>query len=402
MWYGWAMSAWQKVLLRLVLVLGGALATLLLTEHALRLLDPLALSSGYAIWQPNLRARALPRQDLLPGIKGESRITTNAQGFRGDPMPTDDREMIVTLGGSTTECLYLDDDEAWPGALQAILNRQASGHGFWVGNAGVSGHGTRHHLVQAEVLLALYPRIDIIVMLVGINDLLIRLRADESFVPLQKKPPEYKQYLVRKAFHRLPQARPRGLLEPAYLRKIVSRALQGEQAPAGMQELVLDDSGLKVERWREHRQDVKVFRAELPDLGPALAEYRANLERIVESTRRDGRKTSLVLMTQPTMWRAGLPRELSRLLWLGGIGPYMKRPGQPYYSVEVLAEAMGRYNKVTLDVCARHRLRCLDLDAILPKDTRSFYDDCHFNEGGARRVAEALARHLKQEKVVEP
>ncbi|KIX12937.1 hypothetical protein X474_16690 [Dethiosulfatarculus sandiegensis] len=26
---------------------------------------------------------------------------------------------------------------------------------------------------------------------------------------------------------------------------------------------------------------------------------------------------------------------------------------------------------------------CLDLAELLPKDTTVFYDDCHFNEGGA-------------------
>jgi hypothetical protein len=31
---------------------------------------------------------------------------------------------------------------------------------------------------------------------------------------------------------------------------------------------------------------------------------------------------------------------------------------------------------------------------LLPKDTRSFYDDIHFNEAGAEAVARALFRYL--------
>jgi hypothetical protein len=45
-------------------------------------------------------------------------------------------------------------------------------------------------------------------------------------------------------------------------------------------------------------------------------------------------------------------------------------------------------------VCRERGLECVDLAAKLPRDTSVFYDDCHFNESGARRVAEVLAEHL--------
>src|SRR5262249_14848097 len=48
----------------------------------------------------------------LPGLSGVHRFTTNNMGFRGDSLidpkpPTEFRVFMV--GGSTTECFYLDD-----------------------------------------------------------------------------------------------------------------------------------------------------------------------------------------------------------------------------------------------------------------------------------------------------
>ena len=41
-----------------------------------------------------------------------------------------------------------------------------------------------------------------------------------------------------------------------------------------------------------------------------------------------------------------------------------------------------------------YKVDCLDLAAVLPKDTTIFYDDCHFNEHGAEVMAKELTRHL--------
>lgn len=49
-----------------------------------------------------------------------------------------------------------------------------------------------------------------------------------------------------------------------------------------------------------------------------------------------------------------------------------------------------------LEVCADRRVECLDLAAMLPKDDTVFYDDVHFNEAGAERVAAAVAERLRR------
>ena len=76
----------------------------------------------------------------------------------------------------------------------------------------------------------------------------------------------------------------------------------------------------------------------------------------------------------------------------------MERPRHGAYSVGALARFMAEFNAITLEVCAAEGARCYDLAAKLPKDTSVFYDDCHFNTSGARKLALLLggylARHL--------
>jgi hypothetical protein len=133
-------------------------------------------------------------------------------------------------------------------------------------------------------------------------------------------------------------------------------------------------------------------RNELPDLSAALAEYAKNVNKMIDVVQ--GKSARFIAMTQPAMWKPGLPQDLESLLWLGGVGDFQKEAGKPYYSAAALEEGMKAYNETLLRVCRERQVECLDLASMLEKDTSIFYDDVHFNEGGARKVAEALARRL--------
>ena len=102
----------------------------------------------------------------------------------------------------------------------------------------------------------------------------------------------------------------------------------------------------------------------------------------------------LILMTQPTLWRSDLPKNLAALLWLGGIGDFQKESGKPYYSVDALLEGMEAYNNVLRQICHQRDLECIDLSSMLEKDTSVFYDDVHFNESGARKVANIVSKYM--------
>jgi hypothetical protein len=67
-----------------------------------------------------------------------------------------------------------------------------------------------------------------------------------------------------------------------------------------------------------------------------------------------------------------------------------------YLGVEDLIEVMLRYNLTLLERCRQEHLECYDLAIAMPKSRRTFFDDEHFTEEGARLVAEFLAKRLGQ------
>jgi hypothetical protein len=148
-----------------------------------------------------------------------------------------------------------------------------------------------------------------------------------------------------------------------------------------------------LERWREHRRHASRTLTAVPDLTAPLAEYRRNLSLIADLAA--ARRITLVLMTQPTLWRADLPDEARDLLWLGGVGEFQSRVGSAYYSVSVLEEAMRQFNAVVLDVCRERRLPCLDLAARIPREATMFFDDAHFTDAGTSAVVAAVTEHLR-------
>lgn len=320
----------------------------------------------------------------MPGVSGVSRFEINSLGLRGDELAEDRTVRILALGGSTTECLFLDEAEAWPRLLQGHLAAAHKDETVWVGNAGRSGHNTWHHRLQAEKLLAQLPGISTVLVLAGVNDLSYRLALDRAYAP-----PDPNQ-VMDEAFAQKPL---RFLHGPLYERtalwqglKKIDRRLRATGTSQGA-------TGSVYERWRQYRQDASVTRAELPDLGPALEEYAANLQAIAATAARH--RARIVFMTQPALWRQDLPEDLERLLWMGGVGRFQKESGHEYYSAGALASGLEIYNRTLLEVCRETPGGvCVDLAAALPRDTTTFYDDVHFNEEGSRRVARVLAEEI--------
>jgi lysophospholipase L1-like esterase len=354
-------------------------------ELFLRLIAP----DAYYVWPPNISMTFAPSAEAMPGIIGESHFTINRDGLRGRPISDEDGYRILAIGGSTTECLYLDDSEAWPHLLEEKLAVDFSPGPVWVGNAGKSGHTVEHHVLQARSLLAQYPHVDLALVLVGTNDMM-NVGQESGYNPLE-------QSELEQAF----AIRPGGWQEldagyPWYKRTELWRTLRKARenllADRGEQ-LVQDEAGAVYVELRRKRQSASGYVDAFPDLGDPLRAYKSNLNAIVDAAELNG--TELVLMTQPSLWSGDLPNDAARLLWMGRKARYMTEGPQAYYSAATLAKAMAAYNTALLEVCADRSLRCLDLAVEIPKESTYFYDDVHFTEAGARLVADVVERHVR-------
>lgn len=385
------MPATTRRLPRPILLLGGLLSAgiVLLVAAELFARTQVPAHDDFYVWPPRTERVFRPRSDIMPGISGTSVFRINSIGLRGDEPPADDAYRILTVGGSTTECLYLDQGEAWPQLVQELLV-EATGTAAWVGNAGRSGHTTREHVLQVEHLVEQDPAPDLLILMAGVNDLGKRLSRGDDYDPGAMRSPEFRKSLRRAAFSVVPNG-PESHLPPhkqtalfRWLRDLKDSVLPDPRTQQETGEVYLD--------WRRRRSEPAAVLDELPDLGPALQEFDENLSLCVRAA--TARGVRVLLLDQPYLWRADLEPELVALLWMGGIGEYYRLDRPTYYSPRALAEGMARYNAVVRRVAEREGVEFLGVDAAVPRTGAMYYDDVHYTEAGSLRVAERVTEYL--------
>lgn len=386
-----------------VAVLGLSVLVMLgLAELSLRWFYP--RSDRYLVLPANQVTLLEPDERYITGVHGVAEYRTSSWGIRGGEFGADGSEYrILAIGGSTTQNGYLDQSETWTLVLGDLLGPTASGLRTWTGDVGSSGRTARSHVLQIEALLPQFPRIDAVVMLVGVNDLTTALRQGFGYTPPPSlDDPVAHREQVAQAFAQVPGrlhdrltayeaegVNPLKRLALFQLARTVKATL--EQSRSG---LAQDPFGEIYVTWRRHRTEAPNVIDSLPDLGPPLAEYRGYLEAIVRAAREN--RTRLVFITQPTLWRADLDSEERAALWLGGTGDFQNESGHDYFSAGALEMAMAAYNAELLDVCETFDVECVDVASVVPKDLTMFYDDVHFTEEGSRLVAETLADHFRK------
>ena len=110
----------RKLLVRGLLVLLGAAVAAGLAELLLRALEGSRGGIRTHVWPPGLHQTFTVPAGVMPGVSAPTRFSINRDGIRGDPLGNHALR-ILAVGGSTTECLYLDDQKAWPALLQRRL-----------------------------------------------------------------------------------------------------------------------------------------------------------------------------------------------------------------------------------------------------------------------------------------
>jgi len=340
-------------------------------------------------YPPGLKAVVSRGHLRLPGISPTTTYSVNELGLRGPSPPREGPVYrIVMVGGSTTECAALDDSQEWPHLVMQIMNDRQKQRFVWVGNAGVSATTTVDHLFWLKKLPVL-SQADLLVFLIGINDLQAAL--DFGGEPTQRVLEYRAQRLTEHAAYGSDP-------EEAFFRRAWLFSLAKKNAGKVLAMLQRPRANSNREGavpfvWAEHKRGMRPRSASqvpIPDLGVALKEYAQRI-RSLESYCH-GRGLRCVFLTQPVMWRDGLSADEENLLWMGWVGWKAHRRGLA--SPADLARSMNAYNQALLSVCREDRLECYDLASAIPADTSAFYDDCHFNVGGARMVAEFLAPRL--------
>jgi lysophospholipase L1-like esterase len=372
----------------LLLCISGIFSLLLLE---VLLIFALPHFTQYYIREPNLIRTFRPVSEHYPGIEGDAVFRISSQGLRADELTGDHTLQILTIGGSTTEGVYLDQGEAWPSLLQENLNSELPNEDVWVGNAGKSGESTLQHVLHVRHLREQFPDIDLITVLTGVNDFMKRLEKDDAFEP-HLGSVESNRELLETAFSVVPRFSDTRL--PFYKRTRIWFMLTKLRFALLSWKDIQGVAGEGIALQRAARHAVDSYINDLPNLTSALDEYRNLLHQTID----EAGDVPIVLITQPSIWRDDLTKKEDDLLLFGWKGPKWDTRG--YYSVSALAKGIQMYNDVLIEVCRERDIQCFDLARAIPKDLSIFYDDLHYHEEGSKRIAGIITDYILRSNVI--
>jgi len=367
-----------------VMALVSLLGSLLLAEVLLRLFHPIpdpmltmkrvvpVSWPGTAYVPSAYPPHYLKRVHAEPGLPGIDTLTrtfsTNNLGYRGDslaiPKPAGEVRVFM-VGGSTTECVFLDDREAVTRRLQDRLRAAYPGVNVRVYGAGRSGDKSWDHVAMVGQRIAhLQP--DVIVVFAGINDVFAGAGGRDYLMRDTARPPSLKRLAMEAATE-------------FQLPRLVLRAFSR-----------VDPSEVDI-RSEYRRLSARARALPLADGPPRenVRPYEENLHTLAGIARAQGAR--MVFMTQATTWNARDPRP-SEWHWMVGT--------RVRYREHDLDLAMERYNDAMRRAAAADGAPVFDLARSIPKSADFFYDDVHFNVAGADTTAAMLARFVVDHGVI--
>jgi lysophospholipase L1-like esterase len=367
----------RNKLVNISLLVLSIIISLLLCEGILRIFS----GNEYYIWLPNLKYVFLPDPKIFPGIKDTSYLEINALGLRGSNEEITDATNILVLGGSATECLYLDQKETWPALIEQYLN-EGSNKKYNVFNGGRSGITSQHHLAQVQKLLERNQWIDVIIIMEGLNDLQYALSFKEGYKQKDS------QLVYEESFWLSPLKEIKPFYRNTYLFKYLSKVKKAIFS----HKLTQDPYGNTYVKWRSNRANAKEIINAEPNLTQSLVDYQRNNQAMIDFAK--SRNKRIIFIPQPVAWDTIMEPGFSKLCWYGWIGQSQYENTGKYYAFTQLKKSLDIYNELLKNTCLKNNVECIELEGRLEKDTSTFYDDCHFNENGARKAAKIVADYL--------
>lgn len=354
------------------LILVSLILALSICEITLRFYNPF----GFRIKGDNI---ILPvnKKEIIYHDKGDKidRVVVhqnNSLGFKGEEPPQDfaNRLTLVTVGGSTTECLEIAADKTWPHQLGVKLKQDFPQ--LWLNNAGFCGHSTHgHYILINNFLSKLKPKVA--VFLVGFNEVGV------------SNPREFDTRMSTKISFR---SLDKFLSALAYRSEVASVALNLCRYffPKSVQAIGQRDMG---EMDLTALPLLELSAAEKAALLKTHAEkyvpaFEARLRRLLQVTKDNG--IVPVLLTQPVVYGQVMD-DLTGL----DLGKILVAKGM---NGEVGWQVLELYNDVTRRVGAEAGVLVIDEAREMPKSSRYYYDLNHFSNAGAEKFADIAARGL--------
>jgi lysophospholipase L1-like esterase len=374
--------------------LTSIIIALILTEVSLSLLFPIEdpykkYKMKEEITNRFIESQFPPNQDytfypdiVLAGMPQKVKFTTNNFGFRSpylsQPKPSDEFRIFV-VGGSTTECFFLDDTNTVTHFLESHLNKAATENKkVTVYNAGKSGdHSYDHIAMISQRIIHLEP--DMIIVFCGINDLTAAIyETDYTHLPRESS---LTFSIIDLTKHLLTEFQlPRRLY---FLYQSVFKKRSSDDVLMAIN--YHSNFGQVIEMRKSHP---------VSDTPPRTdpEPYRNNLLTIIGIAQ--AHDVKLMFMTQATTWNSQIDPATSDVHW-------MTFRNNVTFSMADMDVALESYNDVMRELAQSHNIPIFDLARRIPKSLEYFYDDCHFNVNGSRETGKWVGDFLLENQLLQ-
>lgn len=289
--------------------------------------------------------------------------SVNSLGLRGIEFNGDSNTTkILTVGGSTTNCFYLNDKQEWTHQLyNHFIN---SNQNIWINNAGFSGQSTYGHiLLLKNYLLKLNPKY--IIFYIGINDLLRdKMSENDQYMLLSLK--GFKSTLYK--------SRLLMLLENYYTTKLLKYAfINTDEALINYKQLP---------EFKDTNQQINLINS--TNLATKLKAYNSRIKALINLCRENN--IVPIFLTQASLFTCGYDETNEINL---GIKTNNKE------SVCEVYQLLHKYNETLEVTCQKNKVVCIDMANIMTKNTAYYSDFVHFTPLGASVFALNLYENIK-------
>lgn len=364
----------KKTVYGLITVLFSSIIILLISELLLRFLLP--SFKQFYIKQPNQEYRVEINSNKYKLIDIDSiyTIKTNAQGIISFGEFKNNGLNILTVGGSTTENILIDQKNSWQSMLQNVYSKNVGD--IWVGNAGKRALNSHHHKMQLKYLLPQFNDVDVVIILVGFNDM-VEVLLNNEYLNLDE------EQVLYKAFSQISFKNNLG----CFIKRSILWELLANTKDKLFPSKEISNLAEFIDNGRITRKKSTIIN-EMPDLNKYLNKYEENINAFIDIAKEN--KVQIVFMTQPTIYNTGMNESQRDMVSFGKKG----KVGNEYYAINILKSVIDSFNYSLTSVCQNRNIQIIDLCRYLPKDTSIFFDDCHFNRGGNKEVANIIYEHL--------
>lgn len=341
------------------------LIVFILLEVLLRIYDPFRfrIKANRIILPVN--QKEIIRNNINPKLDTVITVTRNSLGFRGPDTPHQFSKhlSIIAVGGSTTECHFLNDQKTWPFLLGKYLRHDLEK--TWINNAGLDGHSTfGHQVLLDDYVKKIKPKV--VVFLTGVND--IENEGPSYFDNLTTKNayPDFIHFLYNNS-----EVINAGVnIARGARAKKFNNTTQEMKIPGSMGDLLISQREI----------DERLARQE-----NFLEGYEARIAALMDTCKQNS--IIPVFITQPCLYGKGIDSVTGVNLATAKVEEGMNG--------ELLSALLGLYNDKIIEICETKAIPFIDLAAMMPKNSLYYYDQTHFNNEGAEMVARLVEEKMK-------